>query len=105
MSYKTTLKLPVTKFDQKHKKLINVYNGLPPLDQTIVHALSVIYYQTARTHVVNSLKKFSADNTAADYVIHMDPWWNPAVDDQAGVVTLLISGRRKAQEVPGCRSA
>lgn len=22
--------------------------------------------------------------TAADYVIHMDPWWNPAVEDQAG---------------------
>ena len=21
--------------------------------------------------------------TAADYVMHMDPWWNPAVEDQA----------------------
>ena len=21
--------------------------------------------------------------TAADYVIHTDPWWNPAVEDQA----------------------
>lgn len=21
--------------------------------------------------------------TAADYVIHFDPWWNPAVEDQA----------------------
>ena len=21
--------------------------------------------------------------TAASYVIHMDPWWNPAVEDQA----------------------
>ena len=21
--------------------------------------------------------------TAANYVIHMDPWWNPAVEDQA----------------------
>ena len=21
--------------------------------------------------------------TAADYVIHMDPWWNPAMEDQA----------------------
>ena len=21
--------------------------------------------------------------TAADYVIHMDPWWNPAVEEQA----------------------
>jgi len=23
------------------------------------------------------------DLTAADYVLHMDPWWNPAVEDQA----------------------
>lgn len=21
--------------------------------------------------------------TAADYVLHIDPWWNPAVEDQA----------------------
>jgi SNF2 family DNA or RNA helicase len=21
--------------------------------------------------------------TAADYVLHLDPWWNPAVEDQA----------------------
>ncbi|MGL5920803.1 MAG: helicase-related protein, partial [Bacteroidales bacterium] len=21
--------------------------------------------------------------TAADFVIHMDPWWNPAIEDQA----------------------
>lgn len=21
--------------------------------------------------------------TAADYVVHMDPWWNPATEDQA----------------------
>ena len=21
--------------------------------------------------------------TAADYVIHLDPWWNPAIEDQA----------------------
>ena len=25
----------------------------------------------------------SLNLTAADYVIHMDPWWNPAVEDQA----------------------
>jgi len=22
-------------------------------------------------------------STAADYVVHLDPWWNPAVEDQA----------------------
>jgi len=21
--------------------------------------------------------------TAADYVLHLDPWWNPAIEDQA----------------------
>ncbi|MBT9554775.1 MAG: SWF/SNF helicase family protein, partial [Myxococcales bacterium] len=21
--------------------------------------------------------------TAADYVVHLDPWWNPAIEDQA----------------------
>lgn len=26
---------------------------------------------------------FGVNLTAADYVIHMDPWWNPAVEDQA----------------------
>ncbi|KJU85886.1 helicase SNF2, partial [Candidatus Magnetobacterium bavaricum] len=26
---------------------------------------------------------FDLNLTAADYVIHMDPWWNPAVEDQA----------------------
>ncbi len=26
---------------------------------------------------------FGLNLTAADYVLHMDPWWNPAVEDQA----------------------
>jgi SNF2 family DNA or RNA helicase len=26
---------------------------------------------------------FGINLTAADYVLHMDPWWNPAVEDQA----------------------
>ena len=26
---------------------------------------------------------FGLNLTAADYVIHVDPWWNPAVEDQA----------------------
>ena len=26
---------------------------------------------------------FGLNLTAADYVIHMDPWWNPAVEDHA----------------------
>jgi SNF2 family DNA or RNA helicase len=33
--------------------------------------------------------------TAADYVIHYDPWWNPAVEDQATDRTHRI-GQTKA---------
>lgn len=32
--------------------------------------------------------------TAADYVIHMDPWWNPAVEDQAADRTHRIGQQR-----------
>ncbi len=32
--------------------------------------------------------------TAADYVIHMDPWWNPAVEDQAADRTHRIGQTR-----------
>ena len=53
--------------------------------------------QKARKESVNAFQKGEGDVflislkaggsglnlTAADYVIHMDPWWNPAVEDQA----------------------
>ncbi len=53
--------------------------------------------QKARKERVNAFQKGEGDVflislkaggsglnlTAADYVIHMDPWWNPAVEDQA----------------------
>jgi superfamily II DNA or RNA helicase len=32
--------------------------------------------------------------TAADYVLHMDPWWNPAVEDQASDRAHRIGQRR-----------
>ena len=32
--------------------------------------------------------------TAADYVIHMDPWWNPAVEDQASDRVYRIGQQR-----------
>ncbi len=43
-------------------------------------------FQAGRADVfLISLKAggFGLNLTAADYVIHMDPWWNPAVEDQA----------------------
>lgn len=36
--------------------------------------------------------------TAADYVIHLDPWWNPAVEDQASDRTHRI-GQKKTVNV------
>jgi non-specific serine/threonine protein kinase len=33
--------------------------------------------------------------TAADYVIHYDPWWNPAVEDQATDRTHRIGQTKK----------
>ncbi|MCA9793536.1 MAG: SWF/SNF helicase family protein, partial [Candidatus Eremiobacteraeota bacterium] len=32
--------------------------------------------------------------TAADYVIHFDPWWNPAVEDQASDRAYRIGQQR-----------
>jgi SNF2 family DNA or RNA helicase len=32
--------------------------------------------------------------TAADYVVHLDPWWNPAVEDQATDRAHRIGQRR-----------
>ncbi|WP_434519260.1 DEAD/DEAH box helicase [Pseudomonas sp. NFX1] len=32
--------------------------------------------------------------TAADYVIHLDPWWNPAVEDQASGRAYRIGQQR-----------
>lgn len=32
--------------------------------------------------------------TAADYVIHLDPWWNPAVEDQASDRVYRIGQKR-----------
>jgi SNF2 family DNA or RNA helicase len=37
---------------------------------------------------------FGLNLTAADYVIHLDPWWNPAVEDQATDRTHRIGQRR-----------
>ncbi|MBB6252243.1 DEAD/DEAH box helicase [Nitrospirillum iridis] len=37
---------------------------------------------------------FGLNLTAADYVIHLDPWWNPAVEDQASDRAHRIGQRR-----------
>nr|MBA3538558.1 DEAD/DEAH box helicase [Deltaproteobacteria bacterium] len=48
--------------------------------------IAVDSFQAGRGEVfLISLKAggFGLNLTAADYVVHMDPWWNPAVEDQA----------------------
>jgi SNF2 family DNA or RNA helicase len=49
-------------------------------------AQSVEAFQTGHGDLfLISLKAggFGLNLTAADYVVHLDPWWNPAVEDQA----------------------
>jgi len=54
-------------------------------------------FQAGRADVfLISLKAggFGLNLTAADYVVHMDPWWNPAVEDQASDRAHRIGQRR-----------
>ncbi|MDA3853439.1 MAG: DEAD/DEAH box helicase, partial [Bacteroidales bacterium] len=47
---------------------------------------SIVDFQSGKSDLfLISLKAggVGLNRTAADYVIHMDPWWNPAVEDQA----------------------
>jgi SNF2 family DNA or RNA helicase len=37
---------------------------------------------------------FGLNLTAADYVVHLDPWWNPAIEDQASDRAHRIGQRR-----------
>lgn len=81
MTYKTTLHLSPTAFDGKYEKRINAYNGLAPLNQSIIHILSVIYDQTARTHVLNSLKNlFIGDADVKKFTVKsLDPILNELI--------------------------
>ena len=81
MRYKTTLHLSPTAFDGKYEERINAYNGLDPLNQSIVHILSVIYDQAARTHVLNSLKNlFIGDVDVKKFTVKsLDPIFNELI--------------------------
>ncbi|WP_462323746.1 helicase-related protein [Desulfoplanes sp.] len=56
--------------DEQESPLIESYRALSGVPQLLLHILAV-----------NVAACFNL--TAADYVIHMAPWWNPAVEDQA----------------------
>ena len=58
-------------------------DGSTPVKQ---RKIAVDFFQAGKGDVfLISLKAggLGLNLTAADYVIHMDPWWNPAVEDQA----------------------
>ena len=58
-------------------------DGSTPIKQ---RALAIDNFQRGQSDLfLISLKAggVGLNLTAADYVIHMDPWWNPAVEDQA----------------------
>jgi SNF2 family DNA or RNA helicase len=67
-----------------HLNLIRAYlDGSTPVKQ---RKIAVDSFQAGKGDVfLISLKAggLGLNLTAADYVIHMDPWWNPAVEDQA----------------------
>ncbi|MCM8525654.1 MAG: SWF/SNF helicase family protein, partial [Lentisphaeraceae bacterium] len=38
---------------------------------------------------------FGLNLTAADFVLHLDPWWNPAVEEQASARAIRIGQTKK----------
>ena len=63
-----------------------IYQYLDGSTPAKVRQESVIAFQSGQGELfLISLKAggVGLNLTAADYVIHMDPWWNPAVEDQA----------------------
>jgi hypothetical protein len=62
------------------------YQYLDGSSTTQQRSASVNAFQAGNSDVfLISLKAggFGLNLTAADYVVHLDPWWNPAVEDQA----------------------
>jgi SNF2 family DNA or RNA helicase len=91
--------------DNKHKALVfSQFVGHLTLIRELLDKKKIAYhYLDGSTSIVQRKKAMNAfqagdgdlflislkaggtglNLTAADYVIHMDPWWNPAVEDQA----------------------
>jgi SNF2 family DNA or RNA helicase len=91
--------------ENRHKALVfSQFVGHLTLIRELLDKKGIAYHyldgSTPVTQRKSAMKSFQAGNgdlflislkaggtglnlTAADYVIHMDPWWNPAVEDQA----------------------
>ena len=91
--------------DNRHKALVfSQFVGHLGLIRALLHRKGIAYHYldgsppvAKRKQAMNAFQAGEGDLflislkaggtglnlTAADYVIHMDPWWNPAVEDQA----------------------
>ncbi len=72
------------------------YQYLDGSTPTSARAERVAAFQAGAGDLLISLKASGTglNLTAADYVIHLDPWWNPAVEDQASDRAHRISQQR-----------
>ncbi|MBQ9218733.1 MAG: DEAD/DEAH box helicase [Muribaculaceae bacterium] len=76
------LALAREELDKRHIAYLYLDGSTPAAERTRL----VKQYQTDDTPLfLISLKAggLGLNLTAADYVIHLDPWWNPAIEDQA----------------------
>ncbi len=69
------MKLLTTSDNQSFIERIDAYNKLSPLHETTIHILAVIYEYTARTNILNAMKKFFVgDDDFKQYkVTDLDP--------------------------------
>jgi len=80
--FRSFLELLAPRLRQHHFRVL-VLDGTTPAEK---RAQRIAAFQAGEADVfLISLKAggFGLNLTAADTVIHMDPWWNPAVEDQA----------------------
>ena len=80
--FTTYLALIREALDEKHVRWLYLDGATPEKERRA----SVAAFQKGEADVfLLSLKAGGTglNLTAADYVIHLDPWWNPAVEDQA----------------------
>ena len=84
---------------RQHGHRVLVLDGTTPAE---TREQRIAAFQTGQAEVfLISLKAggFGLNLTAADTVIHLDPWWNPAVEDQATARAHRIGQRRPVTAV------
>jgi superfamily II DNA or RNA helicase len=80
--FRTFLELVAPRLEQQGLRVLVLDGSTPPATRTA----RIAAFQRGEGDIfLISLKAggFGLNLTAADTVIHLDPWWNPAVEDQA----------------------